>query len=151
MARMHTRRRGKSSSTRPYRTSKPEWIEADRDKVSSLVIDLYHKGHSTSQIGILLRDVHGIPDVKSALGVSMYTMLEEKGEKMDLPEDIKNLMRRAVKLGAHLKDNHKDIHNKRALQLTEAKIRRLGRYYVRKGVLPEGWSYSLSKAKLLAD
>ena len=151
MARIHARRRGRSTSTKPYRPNRPEWLEADREKIETLIVDLYNKGMSTSQIGIQLRDLHGVPDVKTALGVPMYNILKEKGIKMPLPEDLKNLMRKAVGMGAHIKDNPKDVHNKRQLQLTEAKIRRLGRYYVRKGVLPQGWSYSLDKAKLLAD
>ena len=151
MARMHARRRGRSTSTKPYRSGKPDWLEVDRNEIETQIVDLYNKGMSSSQIGIQLRDIHGIPDVKTALGVPMYAILKEKGIKMTLPEDLKNLMRKAVGMGAHIKDNQKDIHNKRQLQLTEAKIRRLGRYYVRKGVLPMGWSYSLNKAKLLAD
>ncbi|MGA1866527.1 MAG: 30S ribosomal protein S15 [Thermoplasmatota archaeon] len=149
MARMHARRRGRSSSTKPFRTSKPEWLEVDRKEIMDLVVKLYHKGYSTSMIGIELRDLHGIPDIKTALGISMYELLKQQGEKMDYPEDITNLMRKAVRMHRHMSVNRKDIHNKRALQLTEAKIRRLGRYYSRKGVLPERWSYRLDMAKLI--
>jgi small subunit ribosomal protein S15 len=149
MARMHARRRGKSSSTKPFRTGKPEWIEADRKEIMDLIVDLYHKGYSTSRIGIELRDAHGIPDVKTAFGVSMYDILQERGEKMDYPEDLVNLMRKAVRVHRHMAENNNDVHNKRALQLTEAKIRRLGKYYSKKGVLPDKWSYRLDKAKLI--
>ena len=149
MARMHARRKGKSSSTKPFRTGKPDWLEVDRKEIVDHIVDQYNKGHSTSTIGIELRDLHGIPDVKTALGISMYDLLTEKGIEMDYPEDIMNLMRRAVRMHRHMNENHKDVHNKRALQLTEAKIRRLGRYYSRKGVLPDKWSYRLDKAKLI--
>ncbi|MGA1822630.1 MAG: 30S ribosomal protein S15 [Thermoplasmatota archaeon] len=148
MARIHARRRGKSSSNKPFRTGRPEWIEADREKTVNLIVELYNKGFTTSQIGIELRDVHGIPDVKTALGMSMYTVLKDNGINMDLPEDLRNLMRKAVRMHRHMEENKGDVHNKRALQLTEAKIRRLGRYYVKKGVLPESWSYKLKTAKL---
>ena len=151
MARIHARKRGRSSSTRPYRPGRPDWIEMDRDKVRSLILELHGKGLTSSQIGITLRDTHGIPDVKTALGASMYTILKDNGVKMTLPEDLRNLMRKAVRIGAHIKENSKDIHNKRQLQLTEAKIRRLVRYYKSRGVLPQEWTYSLDKAKLMAD
>jgi len=149
MARMHARRKGKSSSSKPFRTAKPEWLEVDRKEIMDLIVELYHKGYTTSKIGIELRDVHGIPDVKTALGVSMYDILEQRGEKMEYPEDLMNLMRKAVRMHRHMNENRKDIHNKRSLQLTEAKIRRLGRYYSRKGLLPDRWSYRLDKAKLI--
>lgn len=149
MARMHARKRGKSSSTKPFRTARPDWIEMDRKEIEKMVIDLYNKGLTTSRIGIELRDLHGVPDVKTALGMSMYDVLEQNGIKMDYPEDLMNLLRKAVKMHRHMGGNHKDVHNKRQLQLTEAKIRRLGRYYVRSGVLPEGWTYKLHQAKLI--
>ncbi len=149
MARMHARKRGKSSSKKPFRTGRPDWIEMDRKDIEKLVVDLYNKGHTTSKIGIILRDTHGVPDVKTAMGTSMYEVLKQNKIKMDYPEDLLNLMRRAVRMHNHMDDNHKDVYNKRQLQLTEAKIRRLGKYYVRKGVLPEGWSYKLHNAKLI--
>ena len=58
------------------------------------------------------------------------------------------MMRKAVRLGEHLDKNPKDIHNKRALQLTESKIMRLVRYYKDNSVLPTDWKYSLDTAKL---
>ena len=56
-------------------------------------------------------------------------VLKEKDISPQLPEDLTNLMRKAVKLGEHLKINNKDVHNTRSLRLTEAKILRLAKYY----------------------
>lgn len=148
MARIHARRRGSSSSKKPYRVGRPEWIEAERDEIVKLIIDYHKKGLSTSEIGIKLRDLHGVPDVKTALGTSMYSILEDNKVKMDLPEDIMNLMKRAVRLHRHIEENPGDKMNKRALFLTESKIRRLGKYYIRKKVLPQGWAYTPKMAKL---
>ena len=58
-------------------------------------------------------------------------------------------MRKAVRLGEHLKLNSKDVHNTRALRLTEAKILRLVKYYRLNKVIPDDWKYSLANAKLL--
>jgi len=148
MARIHARRRGSSSSKKPYRIGRPDWIEAEKEEIVKLIIDYHNQGFSTSEIGIKLRDLHGVPDVKSALGTSMYAILKENKIKMDLPEDIVNLMKRAVRLHRHLEENPGDRSNKRALLLTEAKIRRLGKYYIKKKVLPEGWAYTPKMAKL---
>ena len=75
--------------------------------------------------------------------------MEEKGVAGSLPEDLANLMRRAIDLNVHLRDNKGDVSNKRGLNMIEAKIRRLERYYKRNGVLPADWKYSLSNAELM--
>ncbi|TRO46605.1 30S ribosomal protein S15, partial [Candidatus Bathyarchaeota archaeon] len=69
----------------------------------------------------------------------------------DRPEDLENLLRKAINLSSHLMRNPKDLHNKRALQLIEAKIRRLVRYYKANGRLPEDFKYSLDAARLMVE
>ena len=98
-----------------------------------------------------LRDQFGIPSVKLATGKSISKILAENKRDPKLPEDLRNLMKKAVNLGEHLQENPKDIHNKRALGLTEAKIRRLMRYYKNEGTLPSDWVYNLKSAKLLVE
>ena len=75
--------------------------------------------------------------------------MKEKGVAPALPEDLSNLMRRAIDLNVHLKENRGDISNRRGLMLIEAKIRRLERYYKRNGVLSKDWKYSLNTAELM--
>jgi small subunit ribosomal protein S15 len=67
----------------------------------------------------------------------------------DLPEDLSNLMRRAIALNVHVKNNKGDYSNIRGLQLIEAKIRRLERYYKKNGVIPQNWKYSLANAEIM--
>ena len=62
-----------------------------------------------------------------------------------MPEDFEILIKKAASLRAHLEKNKKDLHNKRALQLIEAKIHKLSRYYKNKGVLPPDWKYGTTK------
>ena len=93
--------------------------------------------------------MHGVPSVKLATGKSISSVLSDGGSSPSLPEDLTNLMRKAVRLGEHLKLNKNDIHNTRSLSLTEAKILRLVKYYRSNKVLSEDWKYSLSDAKLL--
>lgn len=120
-------------------------------EVERLVIRFSDEGLSSSLIGMKLRDQFGIPSVKLATGKSILKILTENKRDPKLPEDLRNLMKKAVNLGEHLADNPKDIHNKRALGLTEAKIRRLMRYYKDQGTLPPDWIYSLKSAKLLVE
>jgi small subunit ribosomal protein S15 len=37
--------------------------------------------------------------------------------------------------------NKKDLHNKRNMQIIEARIHKLSRYYKREGVLAKNWKY----------
>jgi small subunit ribosomal protein S15 len=151
MARMHSRRKGISGSTRPFRTDAPSWVSITEDETADIALKLHNQGKSTALIGLILRDSYGIPDVKKVYGKSITAILKEKGVTFSLPEDMENLMRKAIVVNEHIKLNKKDVHNKRNFHLIEAKIRRLERYYKNTGVLPTTWSYSISKAKLLIE
>ena len=148
MARMHARRKGRSGSSPQTRKENPNWSLKSKD-VEKLVLELSASGHSSSEIGIILRDLHGVPSVKLATGNSISKILSSKDVSSQLPEDLTNLMRKAVRLGEHLKLNKNDVHNTRSLNLTEAKILRLVKYYRSKNILSEDWKYSLADAKLL--
>jgi len=148
MARMHARRKGRSGSSPQTRKENPKWSLKSKD-VEKLVLGLSASGHSSSEIGIILRDLHGVPSVKLATGNSISKILSSKDVSSQLPEDLTNLMRKAVRLGEHLKLNKNDVHNTRSLNLTEAKILRLVKYYRSKNILSEDWKYSLADAKLL--
>jgi len=151
MSRMHTGKKGKSGSKRPVLDKNPEWVQQSPDEVKDLVAKLSGEGKTMAMIGLTLRDQYAVPNVRLATGLSVKEILEEKGIKADLPEDLANLMRRAVQLNGHLKKNKKDLGNLRGLQLVESKIRRLVKYYKREGVIPESWNYSLSTAALQVE
>jgi small subunit ribosomal protein S15 len=44
--------------------------------------------------------------------------------------------------------NKKDLHNKRSMQMIEARIHKLSRYYRREGVLPKNWKYKAKVASI---
>lgn len=148
MARMHRRRKGKSSSKRPLLEKPPEWVSMKAKEVEKLVVKLHGEGLQTAQIGIRLRDQYGIPSVRLVSGKSITRILRESGVEITFPEDLQNLMRKALGLASHLKEHTKDRHNRRGLELIEAKIRRLAGYYKREGVLPQDWEYSLAAAEI---
>jgi small subunit ribosomal protein S15 len=128
---------------------KPEWIEYSNEEIEELILKLRKEGNSTSMIGIALRDQYGIPDVKLVTGKKITKILEDHGQELEYPEDLMNLIRRAVNIREHLAENPKDLHTRRGLRIIESKIRRLVRYYVNDGVLPEGWRYDPRTAALL--
>jgi len=148
MARMHSGKRGKSGSTRPYRTSPPEWVEYQPQELESLIVKLAKKGENPSVIGAILRDQYGIPNVK-LLTKKRITKILDKKAKREIPEDLMNLIKKAVNLEKHHIAKPQDMTAKRGMQLAESKIKRLAKYYVREGKLPAGWRYDLAKAKLL--
>ncbi|WP_459876458.1 30S ribosomal protein S15 [Halorubrum gandharaense] len=154
MSRMHTRRRGSSGSDKPATDENPEWSDVDAEDIESRVVELAEQGHDPSVIGLKLRDegVTGtpVPDVKLATGKKVTEILEEHDAKKDLPEDLRNLMARAVNLRKHMAENEQDHQNKRALQNTESKIRRLVNYY-RGDELDEEFTYTYENAAELLD
>ncbi len=128
---------------------KPEWIEYSNEEIEELILKLRKEGNSTSLIGIILRDQYGIPDVKLITGKKITKILQDHGQELDYPEDLMNLIKRAVNIRDHLEENPKDLHTRRGLRIIESRIRRLVAYYVREGVLPEGWRYEPRSAALL--
>ncbi len=148
MAKMHSKKKGKSRSKRPLRTSAPTWSEHSREEVVDLILKYQKEEYPPSMIGIILRDQYGIPSVKLVTGKKITQILKEHDAAPELPEDLVNLMRQAVNLRKHLEENPKDLHSRRGLQLCESKIRRLVKYY-RGKKLPEKWRYDPERAELL--
>jgi len=133
--------RGGGQSTRPVSKRPPNWVVYQPDEVQALIINLAREGKSQSQIGNILRDVHGIPLVKPIVGHGIRKVLEDAGIAPEIPQDLYDLMVRATRLRRHVERNPKDFSNKRGMQLTESMIYRVTRYYKRKGMLPRDWNY----------
>jgi len=149
MARMHTRRKGVSGSTRPVKSNLREWCDLGVDELTRVVVDLAKQGRSSSEIGFVLRDTYGVADFRLLTGKRITEVMRENGLGSKVPEDLRNLIVKALRLEKHLSLNRKDFHNKRQLSLVESKIRRLVRYYKGVGKIPSDWKYSLKAAELL--
>ena len=151
---MHTRRRGSSGSDRPAADEPPEWSDVDADDVEARVVELAEQGYDPSQIGMKLRDegVTGtpVPDVTLATDKTITEILDDHDASPELPEDLRNLMERAIRLREHVQENPQDHQNKRALQNTESKVRRLVNYYRGDQLDPE-FTYSYDVAKDLLE
>ena len=116
------------------------------------MIDLGKEGHSSAVIGTILRDQHAVPNARLVLGKRIGAVLTENNIGGTYPEDMMNLMRQAVGIINHVASgNHKDLHNKRALEITEAKIRRLAAYYKSEGRLPSEWRYKRDELRLMVE
>ncbi len=151
MARLHSRKRGSSGSKRPLRTEVPNWVNLTPEEIENKIVEMAKEGKQSALIGTILRDSYGIPDVKLITGKSISQIMKENNVYPEIPEDLFNLMKRAINLRNHLEQNPKDIHSRRGLQLIESKIRRLVKYYRNTKVLPAKWRYSPEKARLLVE
>jgi small subunit ribosomal protein S15 len=96
-----------------------------------------------------MRDKYGVPSVKLATGKKITQILRENDLVSEIPEDLRNLIEKALGMRKHLSENTRDVHNKRQLMLTESKVRRLVKYYVGSKKLPKGWVYKPETAEIL--
>ena len=122
MARRYSKKKGVSGSTKPLNVDNSEWVNKDPKAVKDVIIELDKAGKSASQIGIILRDSHAVPD------------------------DLLALIKRDIAIAKHRESNKKDMTAKRGQQLTLSKINKLVDYYKANKVLELDWSYERSKA-----
>ncbi|PWZ29455.1 40S ribosomal protein S13 [Zea mays] len=169
MGRMHSRGKGISSSALPYKRTPPTWLKTAASDVEEMITKAAKKGQMPSQIGVLLRDQHGIPLVKSVTGSKILRILKAHGENYipiarftccqwrslryrlapEIPEDLYFLIKKAVAIRKHLERNRKDKDSKFRLILVESRIHRLARYYKRTKKLPPTWKYESTTASTL--
>ncbi len=140
--------KGRSHSIRPVGKRPPGWAKYTPEEVESIVIKLAREGQTASKIGVTLRDQYGVPLAKPIVGQTITQMMKKAGFGAAVPEDLEVLVRRASGLRVHLEKNPKDSYNKRSLELIEAKIHKLAKYYRRVGVLPPDWKYEAKAASL---
>ncbi|MHA1310948.1 MAG: 30S ribosomal protein S15 [Candidatus Helarchaeota archaeon] len=150
MGRMQSPKHGKSSSHRPPHPTYPSWAGLQsKEEVENMIIKLAREGHKPAMIGMILRDSYGVPLSRLITGKRITQILKENDLAMAIPEDLYNLIKKAVNLRRHMEENPKDFRSKRSLFLLESKIHRLSKYYRRKKVLPPYWKYSPDKAATL--
>eukprot|EP00929_Paragymnodinium_shiwhaense_P011665 TRINITY_DN11775_c0_g1_i1.p2 TRINITY_DN11775_c0_g1~~TRINITY_DN11775_c0_g1_i1.p2 ORF type:complete len:152 (+),score=27.77 TRINITY_DN11775_c0_g1_i1:44-499(+) len=149
MGRMHTPGKGIASSALPYKRTPPSWLKVSADDVEQHVCKLAKKGLTPSQIGVNLRDSHGIAQVKSVTGTKILRLLKRNGLAPSLPEDLYHLIKKAVSVRKHLETNRKDKDSKFRLILIESRIHRISRYYKRTRQLPPNWKYESATASTL--
>ncbi len=151
MARMHSRKKGKSGSIRPLKKDKKIFASYSKAEIEQLIVKLAKSGNTASSIGLILRDTYGIPDVFHAVGKSIVRILAEHKLAGNMPEDLRALIKKDIVLMKHAKNYKKDIFVKRGLLLTFSKINRLSGYYKREGKLSQDWKYDREKAKTFLE
>jgi len=149
MVRMHSGGKGISQSALPYRKGVPSWLKMKKEECEEHIVKLAKKGFTPSAIGVLLRDQHGVAQVKYVTTNKILRIMKAKSIAPTLPEDLYHLIKKAVTIRKHLEKNRKDKNSKYRLILVESRIHRLARYYKRKSVLPPTWKYQSATASAL--
>ncbi|KAK3709306.1 ribosomal 40S subunit protein S13 [Vermiconidia calcicola] len=173
MGRLHSNGKGISASAIPYSRTPPAWLKTTPDAVEDQICKLAKKGATPSQIGVILRDSHGIAQVKIVTGNKVLRILKGNGLAPEIPEDLYMLIKKvthpqkplttisrgistnadvvlkAVAVRKHLERNRKDKDSKFRLILIESRIHRLSRYYKTVGALPPTWRYESATASTL--
>jgi len=148
MGRLHTHNHGKSHSIRPRVSEIPSWVKMEAKEIEELIVKYGKEDLTSSQIGTKLRDQHSIPLVRPILKKTISQVLEENDLATEIPEDLNNIVKKAVGLQKHLKVNKGDRRNVRSLELIEAKVHRLSVYYKKTDRIPKSWKYKSVIANL---
>merc|ERR1712173_531103 len=108
MGRMHAPGRGISQSALSYRRTWAQWLKITSDEVKDQIDKLAKKGLSPSQIGVILRDSHGVAQVRFITGNKILRIMKKKGRGTTIPEDLYCLIKKAVNIRKHLEKSRKD-------------------------------------------
>ncbi|MFO7872539.1 MAG: 30S ribosomal protein S15 [Candidatus Undinarchaeales archaeon] len=131
-----TEKKSKNSKKKSSSGASPKGKEVEK-----IAVKLAKEGKSPAKIGIILRDTYGIGDVKEETGKKLTKILEEKDIKPELPVDLQDLIDRATTIRNHLDEHPKDKEAKYGLQNIESNLRKLAKYYKKKGRIPDDWRY----------
>lgn len=138
---MPKQEKGKSHETRPVSKRAPSWCKYQSEEVEALIVKLAKEGNSASRIGTILRDQYSVPLSKPITGKRILKIMKENKLAPAFPEDLASLLKKAESLALHLEKNRTDLYNRRALQLIEAKIHKLSRFYKNEGIVSASWKY----------
>lgn len=118
------------------------------DEARATILKLAKEGMTPSRIGQTLRDDYGVPLIKPLIGKSLHEVMSEGKVAAKVPQDLQDLIERAQRVQKHLQVHGSDRKNVHSLELIEAKIYRLSKYYKDKGVLPSDFKYTAVVAQL---
>jgi small subunit ribosomal protein S15 len=147
MARMHSRDKGKSGSSKPAKRV-PTWAPFKGKEVEKLVLKYAKAGKDSSEIGMILRDSYGINSVKALTEKKIGQILKENKLQPELPEDLLNLIKKLIDVKTHFEKNKQDMTSKRGVLLTSSKVRRLVKYYRRSGRVAKDFNVDMNRLKM---
>lgn len=95
MGRLHSNGKGISKSALPYSRAPPAWLKVTPDQLVDQICKLARKGATPSQIGTVLRDSHGVAQVKVVTGtfwqasspMALFDGFRRYGERFGFGDD----------------------------------------------------------------
>jgi small subunit ribosomal protein S15 len=94
-------------------TKKPEWVKLSAKEVEAIIVKLAKEGNSPAKIGLILRDQHGIPKVKSVVKKRLLQIIKENNIKYSSEKDF--IQKDIGSLKEHIKKNKHDYPASRSL------------------------------------
>lgn len=79
MGRMHTSGKGIAGSSIPYSRRSPTWLKTTTEETVDLICKLAKKGLTPSQVGVVLRDSHGVGLSHTVTGNKIVRVLRANG------------------------------------------------------------------------
>ncbi len=146
---MHSKGKGISQSAIPYNRNPPSWLAVETEEVNDLIFKMARKGVPPSKIGVILRDQHGVGQIKNVTGNKIVRILRGNGLAPEIPEDLYMMIKRAVAIRKHIERNRRDKDAKFRLILVESRIHRLSRYYRSTKKLAPTFKYEAATANQL--
>merc|ERR1719271_730951 len=119
---MHSKGKGISRRCLPYRKTPPSWAQVSGADLTEQIVRMAKRGSSPSQIGVILRDQYGVPQVKHVTGQKILRILKVAGVAPDLPEDLYHLIKKAVNVRNHIEKYRADRYGKFRFILIESRI-----------------------------
>merc|ERR1712160_205924 len=77
--RLHSKGKGIARRSLPYKRTAPSWVKQSAGECVKEICAMAKKGFTPSQIGVVLRDSHGIPQVKMVAGNKIVRILRSQG------------------------------------------------------------------------
>ena len=103
--------------------TKPEWVKLKPAEIESIMKELHKQGMAPAQIGLVLRDKHGIPKVRPFTGKKISRMM--KDNKLDIPPQSARVHKEIERVEKHLERNKHDYSAKRSLNKRQWTLHRL--------------------------
>ena len=92
----------------PLQGDTSKLVEDFQSRVANHICKPAKKGLTPSRIDVILRDSHGIGQVKSVIGSKVLRILKGHGLGLEKPKDLYRLIKMAIVVRKHLERNHKD-------------------------------------------
>merc|ERR1719487_1514148 len=143
---MHSKGKGYFPQMSSIQKNTTSWAQVSGADLTEQIVRMAKRGSSPSQIGVILRDQYGVPQVNHITGQKILRILKVAGVAPDLPEDLYHLIKKAVNVRKHIEKFRADRDGKFRLILIESRIHRLARYYRTAKALPPTWRYQSKKA-----